>query len=319
MQWKKLVIIAFIAVAVMVTVVGCGRGTMATVGGEKISKSDFYKRLENMPVQGRPAGLLVLDQMVNEHLVQQLAKKMGISPTEAQIQNKLDMAKKQGQGNLRALLDQRGMTLDDFKAELTAQQAYFNVVTKGIKVSDADTVKYYALAKDKVYTTPERVKVAGIICNSAKRINVANTQIKAGTDFSAVVLNLSEDENSKRQMIPGQLGWVWRGQKGVPPNLIDIAFKLRKDEISQPFPVVINGKVANWVILKCMGHEQKKVRPYNEVKEEIRDAIAFAKGQQDPKVGKMILQARKDAKIKINNEKYKMIATAGTESKKEKK
>lgn len=318
MQWKKLVIVTVVAIAVMVSVVGCGKGTIATVGGEKISKADFYKRLENMPVQGRPAGLLVLDQMVNERLVQQLAKKMNVDPTDAQISKKMDQAKKQSQGNLKSLLDQRGMTLDDFKADLQAQQAYFNVVTKGIKVSDADTVKYYGLAKDKVYTTPERVKVAGVICNTQKRIQTASTQLKSGTDFSAVVLNLSEDENSKRQMIPGQLGWVWRGQNGVPANLIDVAFKLKKDEISQPFPVVIKGKVANWVILKCMGHEQKKVRPLSEVKDEIRDAIAFAKGQQDPKVQKMILAARKDSKIKIKAEKYKMIEKTPEDPKKKK-
>lgn len=313
MQWKRLAIVAVVGAAVMFTLVGCGRGNFATVGGDKITKDEFYKRLENLPVGGRPAGMIVLNQMIDEHLWMQLAKKEGVPPTDDQVNQKFSDAKKAG--NLAQQLAQNGMSEEDFKAVLRIQQAQFNVVTKGIKVSDAEIKAYYDKAVDTVYTTPERVKIAAIICKSKDAITKANAQIKNGTDFSAVVINLSEDPMSKQARVPGELGWVWRGQKGVPDNLIGTAFSLKKGEISSPFQVVVNGKPADWVIIQCKDHEQKKVRPLDEVKTQISQGLAYVHGQQSPEVAKKFAAIREEAKIKINSDKYHMQGPAKDDKK----
>jgi foldase protein PrsA len=304
MQWKKFVIVAVIGSAIIFTLVGCGKGNLATVGGEKITKDEFYKRLENMPVGGQPAGIVVLNQMVEEHLWLQLAKKENVSPTDAQVNDRLEEAKKQP--NFKAVLTQSGMTLDEYKQGLKVQQAQYNVVTKGQTVSDADVKKFYDINKAKVYTTPERVKIGAIICKTKKAIDNASSKLKGGTDFSAVVINLSEDQ-SKNRKIPGELGWVWRGQPKVPTNLIDIAFSLKKGATSDPFQVMDQGKPADWVILRCLEHEQTKVRAFDEVKDQIRKGLLFLKGQQSPDVANKFKQIREEAKIKVNSDKYHML------------
>jgi hypothetical protein len=317
MQLKKLITVAIVGAAVMLTVVGCGRGTFVTVDGQRVSKDEFHKRLENLPLNGRPAGLLVLDQMINEQLVMELSKKMSVEPTDAQVNKRLDMAKKDG--NLAKILAQRNITVDDFKSELKTQQALFNVMTKGVDVNPSDVRRYYDKAKDTVYTTPERVKISAVICKTKKDIDTAQKQLKAGTDFSSVVINLSDDDMSKHNRTPGELGWVWHGQKGVPPNLIDAAFKLKKMDYSEPFQVVVGGKPSDWVVVRCMDHEPKKVRAFDEVKDQIRDAIAFAKGQQEGKIAAELQQMRVAAKIKINSDKYKLLQKAPEAPKKGKK
>lgn len=316
MQWKKLITMTGVGVAVMFTVVGCSRGTMVTINGEKVSKDEYHKRLENMTVNGRPAGLLILDQIINEHLVSDMAKKMNVPPTDAQVEQRLNLAKKDG--NLAKILQQRNISLEDFKQEIKAQQAFFNVVTKDVKVDDSEVRLYYSKDKDTVYTTPERVKIAAIICKDKKNIETADKQLKNGTDFTSVVLNLSDDDMSRRNRVPGELGWVWRGQKGVPPNLVETAFGLKKGDKCAPFQVVVGGKPSDWVIVKCVDHEQKKVRGYDEVKGQIRDAIAFAKGQQNPAIGQELQKMREEAKIKINSEKYHIQVKGQDDAKKDK-
>ena len=97
-------------------------------------------------------------------------------PAEAQIEKKIAFEKKEG--SLQDKLRQRGITLEDYKKELYAQQAFVNIVTKGIKVDDKEVKEFYAKAKDSLYTKPERTLISAVICNSKQQIDKAYSQLK---------------------------------------------------------------------------------------------------------------------------------------------
>ncbi len=309
MQWNKLAVVAALGAVVATGLTGCGKNTLATVGDDKITKDEFYNKLESVPVNGGPAGMVVLQQMIDEKLWMQLAKKEGVTPTEAQIDKRVNLEKKEG--NLAQRLQASNISLEQYKKDfVTIQLAQFNVVTKGVKVTDAQARAYYDKTKSTVFTTPERVKIGAIVCQTKKKIDTANGQIKKGTDFSSVVLNLSDDPTLRSRRVPGELGWVWRGQKNVPAQLVDVAFKLRKGELSEPFQVVVNGKAADWVIIRCLDHQGVNVKPFNDVKDQIRDGLALATGQRNPEIGKKFQAMRKDTKMETSNDKYKALVTA---------
>ncbi|MBI2843129.1 MAG: peptidyl-prolyl cis-trans isomerase [Armatimonadetes bacterium] len=301
-----LLVLAGLLVATVLT--GCGRNTLAVVNGEKITKDEFYKKLEQMQVGNppAPAGAVVLRQMIGEKVVEQMAKKREVEPTDAQIQRKVDFEKK-GEGGLQAKLQARNISLEDYKKELYAQQALVNIATKGVKVTDEEVKEFYKQAKDTLYTRPEHVRIGVIICKGKEKIDKAREQITSGTDFSTVALNMSEDELTKG--LGGEVrGAVVRNMPGVPKNIIDTAFSLKIRESSKPVQVKEGNGPAQWVIIKCLDKRPKLVYSFNEVKGQIREGIAFNKGQKQKSLDKLLAKAQEDAKIKINSDRYKALA-----------
>lgn len=301
MRSNRLVLAAIVGLVVAFVLTGCGRNTMVTVNGEKISKDEFYRRMETTPLGGRPAGLIILDQMINEKLFEQLATEKNVSPTDAQIAKKLNLAKKEGA--LTNTLQQRGITLDEYKKELHTQQAFLNIVTKGVRISDPEVKAYYDKNRDQLYTKPERTQIGAIICKTHEKIVKAQGLLKQRQDFSTVALRMSDDEVSRRG--GGTLGWVWKGQQGVPPSLIATAFKLKISAVSDPIEVKQANAPAQWVIVKALDRKPKTVLGFNDVKDQIREGLAFAKGQRRVNIGRMIEKARTSAKIKVNSDRYK--------------
>lgn len=316
MNYKRLVLITIAGLIVAISLSGCGRGKFVTINGDTISKDEFYKRLEQMPVGNppRPAGLVMLDQMINERLLLELAKEKNVYPTEAQINKKLALEKKGG--NLANGLEQRGITIDDFKQELLIRQAQINIITKGIKVENAEVKKFYEANKDApVFTTPEKVEIAAIICNSESRIRKAEQQIKQGTDFSTVAMNLSEDENT-RKVGGKQSGAIWRGREGVPPAVIENAFKLKVNGISDPFKLKKADNTDLWIIIQTLSRKPKVVSSFNDVKDQIREGIAMAKGQSKVNLPELITKKRIASEISIKSERYKGVTQSLEEEKK---
>ena len=163
MQRMRISVVALLALAVVLsTLVGCGRRGLINVNGEKIAKEEFYARLERVPVQTargkKMAGQYVIEQMIAERLMQQLAEEKGVEPTEEQITKKIDLVKKQSGGDIRKILAQRGITMEDMKRQLTVEQSMVNVITKGVKVPEADIKKAYEDAlqvENSIFKRPE--------------------------------------------------------------------------------------------------------------------------------------------------------------------
>lgn len=139
----------------------------------------------------------------------------------------------------------------------------------GVIVTEDDIHSYYEKNKTTMFSVPERVKIAAIITKSERKIAAADKRLKTGRGFSAVVLDLSEDELSRKSSNPGELGWVWRGQTGVPEIIIETAFKLKNSQVSSPFQVTVYDKSTDWVILKCLAHENQSLKSLSEVRDDV--------------------------------------------------
>lgn len=303
MHNRRLALLLVAGLLVTFALSGCGRGSFVTINGEKITKDEFVKKLELAPVNGRPAGLLVMDQMITEKLIDQIAKEQKVEPTEAQINAKIKYLQKDGA--LNQMLEQRGITIEEFKKELYAQQAVRNIITKGVKVEDKEVRNKYDSVRNTLFTKPENVEIAAVICSKKETIDKAYDQINQGVDFGTVAMRLSEDKLSKQTQ--GKLGKVWRGQQGVPENLIEIAFKLKVNEVSQPFQVKPKEQAPQWVIVKATEKIAKVVRSFDEVKEQLREEIALAKGQGINDIGKMVQEKRDASTIVVSPERYKQL------------
>jgi foldase protein PrsA len=290
------------------TLTGCsGRRTIVKVNGEKVTKNDFYNRLQAVPVQTpqgpQMAGRYVMQQIISEKLVQQLADDQKVKPTEAQINKKIDFIKKQS-GNLGQVLKQRGMSLDDLKRQITIEQSFINVVTKGVKITDEQAKKAYdqaMAAKPSPFIRPEAVMVSGIIVANKAKCDKAYGLLQGGTEFSAVAAEYNDDPGIKKNN--GRLNWVTKDDPRLPPQIRNTAFALTPGKYSAPF------KVQNtWVILRADSRRPKRITPYDEVKDMIKEQLAIQEGTKKGTFRKEMQKFAKAADIQVKHPAYKDIA-----------
>lgn len=306
MKRTKTSVLALLVLAIAVTTLsGCGKKALIRVNGEKITKDEFYSRLERVPVQTpqgpQMAGRYVVQQLIAEKLVEQLAKEQKVAPTEEQINKKINFIKKQS-GDLRKVLAARGMTLDDLKHQIAVEQAFVNIVSKGVNIPESKVRKVYEdglKSPNSPWVRPEQVRISAIICSSKDKAEKAYKLLKSGTEFGTVAMQYSEDELSKQTQ--GVVGWVARNSN-VPKIVKDLAFGLKPGQFSQP--TLIEGK---WVIIKADQRRPKKITPYEDVKDVIREQLAIQEGSKKNDFRTAIRNFTKKADIQVTSSTYKDI------------
>lgn len=286
---------------------GCGKKEIASINGQKITRDEFVSRLEQIPVQTangtRLAGDLVMRKLIDEALVLQYAKDRGVAPTEEQINQRIERVKRQEGVNLEALLKQSGMTLEDYKRQQAFEQALVNIISKNITVSESEIQKAYqqALKDPKSGLRRPEQRLISIISVSKKNLPVVQKRLNSGENFALVARELSEDPTGKTRN--GQLTWIDRSMKGVPPAIMKAAFETKVSKYSDP--IFVDGK---YYFVRVDAMRDAKVISYDEVKDVLRDRIAVAKGMQRGDFRKDMQEYFADAKININVSKYKDIA-----------
>ncbi|MCE5315005.1 MAG: peptidyl-prolyl cis-trans isomerase [Armatimonadota bacterium] len=299
-------LIALVALAILSTLLaGCGKKSMVKVNGESVSREEFVSRLEQVPVQTQQgtkmAGQYVIEQIIGEKLIAELAEKEKVAPTEAQIEKKITAIKKESGGDLKKVLAQRGMTMDDLKKQLTIQQALVNVVSKDVKIPDADVKKAYdqaLAAKNSPFKRPEQVFVSVIAASDKNAVDKAYKLISGGTDFSTVAMQTNDIPVLKQSQ--GKLGWVSKGDAQFGAQIRSYAFSLEMGKFSKPFK-----DDDKWVIVKAERKRDAYTQKYDDVKDMIREQMAVAKGSQTGTFRKDMQKFTKDADIVVGSERYK--------------
>lgn len=112
----------------------------ATVNNKPISRLTLDRELE------RQAGRSALENLILETLINQEAKKKGISATPDEISQKIKEIEEQfkGQGqDLESLLTQQGQTKKDLEKQIKIQLIIEKVLAGQISVSDEEVKNYF--------------------------------------------------------------------------------------------------------------------------------------------------------------------------------
>jgi foldase protein PrsA len=219
---------ALVTLALGLSIAACssgGGGDVATVNGQKISKTDFDNRME-----AGPAGKQTLQQMVQGILIDQYAKDNNIAVTDDEIAKKEeDIKAKYPPGQFDQILKQQGLTEDDVHRILRQQIIIEKAVGSSITITDAQVKAYF----DKNHTTldkPAQVRARHILVPDQKTAIMIEGKLKAGGDFAMLAKQYSTDPSTKDK--GGELGFFGKGQ--MVPAFQDAAFSLPVGSISQP-------------------------------------------------------------------------------------
>ncbi|MBI5554542.1 MAG: peptidylprolyl isomerase [Elusimicrobia bacterium] len=261
--------VGLIAVVLLMGVLGSGsllakvvNKTVAVVNKEVITLEDFNKKAGPMLEQYRRVykGADVeeklkemkkemLNQIVEEKLLRQEAKKQNIVVTKQDMQKGLDEVKKRfnPENNSQEYKDElkrQGYTEKGFENDIKEQLMVMQLIDKEIKgkatlPNEAEVQKYYE-EHQKELKQDEQARARHILIRvdekadlktqsaALKKTQEIQAKVKKGEDFAALAKEFSEDPGSKEN--GGDLGFFTK--ETMVPEFSKVAFALKPGQVS---------------------------------------------------------------------------------------
>lgn len=245
---------------------------LAEVNNGTITTGDFDRELKNLPEylkamadtpQGRKE---MLDTMVIRELILQQAAKDGLDKGP-------DIEEK----------------LQDLKKRLIVESFLKKKVEAESKVSDEDMKKFYEQNKDK-FKTGEQIRASHILVKTEKEAIDILAKLKSGGNFEELAKKNSADSSAAKG---GDLGWFGKGS--MVPVFEKAALALKEGQTSG-----IVKSDFGFHIIKLTGKRPAGIRPFEEVKEQIKGAIMPTKQQEV--FQKIKEELKKTAKITVKED-----------------
>lgn len=258
---------------------------LAEVNGGSITTEDFERELKNLPEylkamadtpQGRKE---MLDTMVIRELILQQASKDGLDKSP-------DVEEK----------------MRDLRKRIVVESFLKKKVEVESNVSDEDMKKFYEQNKDK-FKSGDQIKASHILVKAEKDAKDILAKLKSGGNFEELAKKSSVDSSSSKG---GDLGWFGKGS--MVPAFEKAALALKEGQISE----VVKSDFG-FHIIKLTGKRAAGIRPFEEVKEQIKGAIMPTKQQEV--FQKIKDELKKSAKITIKED----VLNAGSDKKEEPK
>ena len=248
----------------------------------------------------------VLEYLITYEIVSQNADELGVSVTDEQVQEEIDLILSQSFGGDQAAFDEalaaQNMTIDDlktsYKESMLMQAAYEAVTADVTTVPDEEIAAYYDenktdYAVDETRTARHILIAPGAQEDSstsegdtttttaeptdedwADALAVAEevrAKLVAGGDWTTLAAEYSDDPGSKDS--GGDLGVVSKGQ--MVPEFEEAVFSLAVDEISEPIKTVYG-----YHVIQVTGITEASQPSLDDVKEDITATLLAEKKSQ---------------------------------------
>lgn len=204
---------------------GAGQNAVAIVNGEPISAEAFNRELARFEAGRAALGYevsdqgsyrqQVLNQMIEDVLVRQLAASQGIVVPEDQIDAEINgMIAEYGEEYVENWLAANGLTREEFREKIHIALIWN---------------EFLPTVLEAVPTTAEHVHARHILVNSQSEAATVLQRIQAGEDFAAIAAEVSTDATTRDR--GGDLGWFPRGGLLVP-EVEEAAFSMEPGQTS---------------------------------------------------------------------------------------
>lgn len=248
----------------------------------------------------------MLDQLIDSRLVQQQAVELKLSVAPDEVDRAIQQVKEQNKlddATFKQALEQQGFTMEGYRKTLKKQILELKVVNTAVRsrvtVSD-DEVKTYYKQNEKLVAGDRQSHLRQILVAVPEHASDADVETKkrvaaklmdlarGGTSFTELAKQYSDDDGTKAA--GGDLGWVG---KGVLVEALDEAMAAME-------PGDVRGPIRTergWVVLQLVERKSGDLKPYQEIKEELRKQLydqQVEKAQQS-----WIRELRKKAHIDV--------------------
>ncbi len=234
------------------TAPGQGLRVVARVNDDAITDFDLSQRvlfaiktsgLQDSPDLRQRMAPQMLRQMIDERLQVLNSKKLGVKPTEGEIQNRyteIERAAGLGRGQFRQYLQSVGITPDIATQQIEAQIAWAKIIRRKVRsqvdVSEAEIDDAMNRMRSNVGKTETRVAEIFVPVDRADSVEEGKRsadrimeQLRRGAPFAAVAQQFSQGASAAAG---GDLGWVLPG--ALDPSLEAAIEKVQPRTFSEP-------------------------------------------------------------------------------------
>ena len=305
----------FVLAAALAVVSGCKKaaqpdeGVWAVVDGTPITRAevDKYYRTQLNPDAPEPSQdealslkLNVLDELINNHILLEKAKTLGLQAADGEVEDKFTEFKSPyTEEEFQRQLKTRNYTVDDLRNDIRQQLSIQKVINREvvakIAVTDQDVQDFYNQNRAQFNVTEPQYRIAQIVITPHKDPGLRNRknddattdaeakrkaaaleqQLSTGADFAQVAMDYSEDPASAGS--GGDLGYVPESSLSQSdPALKKAVMSLKAGQISGV--IVLRD---SYRILKLVAKEAPGQRDLSDpaVQQSIRDNIHNRKEQ----------------------------------------
>lgn len=289
-----------------------GADVMAAVNGRKISRTEVDKYYANQTAgsEQQPVGeqavslrLSVLNELIETEILMRRAEKLGLLATDEEVDRKLNEIKSPYTAEeFNKRLDERKITLDDFKRDLrrslTRDKVLNKEITSRINITDQDVNNYYNAHKTEFNLVEPQYHLAKILvtgmpnpqvrnlqnskaqnpAEALKKIQTISNRLDSGDDFATVAMNLSEDPETSNNA--GDLGMAPESAlKNADPATREEVLKLKPGQYTKVIPLLnpANHQPYGYMIVKLISKEPAGQRDLNDprvqqaIRQQLRD------------------------------------------------
>jgi len=214
---------------------------IARVNNEAISFEAFQERYHrflthwdrfvgNDPEQKQTLRRLVLEQMIDQLLLDQEARRKGIDLDEDEFTARLQalVAPEEGE-SLTQAVKASGHTVAGWSRSMRRRMVHEKLVRaqviENIPVTPSEMRAYYERHKEE-FKQPEQVKVRHLAVSSHNTFRKVIREVRRGKSFGDLV---SEHSITADRTVGGTLGWVERGV--LPPEFDEAIFSMRPGQV----------------------------------------------------------------------------------------
>lgn len=266
-KWEKkqlwiiiagLIALNCLTVAFFLTKLGTSHGSsevVATVGKEEVTRQEWLNVMEER------YGKDTLKEMIDEKVIEALAKKYDISISEAAVDREMFLIKTMYGSSSDASNE------EEWRRQIKSSLMLEEILTKDVNVPEEELQAYYN-ENESFYAIPTSYHVSQIVVKTEKEANQALEELKSGSNFAALAMERSMDEFSAAQ--GGDIGFVRSEDETISADYIKALETLKPGEWTGAIPVE-NGYAIALLHEKIDGKEYS----FKEVKNEIRRVIAL--------------------------------------------
>jgi peptidyl-prolyl cis-trans isomerase SurA len=249
-----------------------------------------------------------VDQMVDEELIIEAANEAKLEVTDDEVQKAIEELKRQNRltdKQLEAALAQQGTTMRQYRKDVRRQilrlRSVSTLVRPRVQVSDEQVkARYEKISGQSAVVTevhlrhillalPERPTQAQVDA-ARRRAGELVDRARGGEDFAALAKEASQDESTKDS--GGDLGWYKRGE--LPTDWEEIVFAMDSGETRGP----VQGP-RGLHVFQLVDGKKDTVRPFDEVKDELREQLFQEEMERQTKVWLQELRKKAHVEVKL--------------------
>jgi hypothetical protein len=239
---------------------------LVTVNAVPITQQDLNARLATND------GLTTMRTLVQEQLMLQFAKKMGVSPREAAVEaryNQLELSS--GNPQLSPTAEKQ------IKMEIRLKMCQDAIVSKDVTVTQADIDKYYKdqtdpKNPDAQFYTPARMTIEFIITDTQSDIEKAMHELSINVPFDTVAgtYNVRQFGDANGSQVT-----IARG-RSILSTYPDVEAQVFNLQIGQELGPVYAGN--SWWIFHCLDKQPDSTEPIKKVAQQCYTGAQISKG-----------------------------------------